>query len=52
MIILAGDSIGIATDSQWKFPHFEEMLLNNAAIKISLYSKGFNKVFNEPLNKR
>ncbi|WP_246995153.1 thioredoxin domain-containing protein [Arenibacter sp. F26102] len=47
---IAGGFYRYSTDAQWKVPHFEKMLYDNAQL-ISLYSKAY-KVFNEPLYKK
>ncbi|MFS4491368.1 thioredoxin domain-containing protein [Maribacter sp. 2308TA10-17] len=46
---LGGGFFRYSTDPQWKVPHFEKMLYDNAQL-IGLYSKAF-KVFNEPIYK-
>jgi len=43
---LGGGFFRYSTDPQWKVPHFEKMLYDNAQL-IGLYSKAF-KVFKEP----
>ena len=47
---IAGGFYRYSTDAQWKVPHFEKMLYDNAQL-ISLYSKAY-KVFSEPLYKK
>ena len=47
---IAGGFYRYSTDSQWKIPHFEKMLYDNAQL-LSLYSKAY-KVFNEPMYKK
>jgi uncharacterized protein YyaL (SSP411 family) len=46
---LGGGFFRYSTDPQWKVPHFEKMLYDNAQL-IGLYSKAF-KVFKEPIYK-
>lgn len=47
---IAGGFYRYSTDPQWKIPHFEKMLYDNAQL-LSLYSKGY-KVFKAPLFKK
>ncbi|WP_242203513.1 thioredoxin domain-containing protein [Aestuariivivens insulae] len=46
---VGGGFFRYSTDDQWKVPHFEKMLYDNAQI-IGLYSKAY-KVFKEPIYK-
>src|SRR5690606_26466107 len=43
---IAGGFYRYSTDAQWKVPHFEKMLYDNAQL-LSLYSKAY-KVYKEP----
>jgi uncharacterized protein YyaL (SSP411 family) len=47
---IAGGFYRYSTDAQWKVPHFEKMLYDNAQL-LSLYSKAY-KVYNEPMYKQ
>lgn len=47
---IAGGFYRYSTDAQWKVPHFEKMLYDNAQL-LSLYSKAY-KLFNEPMYKK
>ncbi len=47
---LGGGFYRYSTDAEWKVPHFEKMLYDNAQA-ISLYSKAY-KVFKDPLYKK
>ena len=46
---LAGGFFRYSTDEEWKYPHFEKMLYDNAQL-ISIYSKAY-QVFRDPLYK-
>ena len=47
---IAGGFYRYSTDAQWKVPHFEKMLYDNAQL-LSLYSKAY-KLFKEPMYKK
>lgn len=47
---IGGGFFRYSTDSQWKFPHFEKMLYDNAQI-LSLYSKAYS-VYKDPVYKQ
>jgi hypothetical protein len=44
---LAGGFFRYSTDQEWKYPHFEKMLYDNAQM-ISIYSKAY-QIFKDPL---
>lgn len=46
---IGGGFFRYSTDSQWKFPHFEKMLYDNAQI-LSLYAKAYS-VYKDPVYK-
>ena len=46
---LAGGFFRYSTDQEWKYPHFEKMLYDNAQM-ISIYSKAY-QIFKDPLYK-
>ncbi len=47
---IAGGFYRYSTDAQWKVPHFEKMLYDNAQL-LSLYSKAY-KVYGEPMYRK